>query len=113
VGAVVNTVTGDRQPLRDGFLIRRAAVERRLPCFTSLDTLRAALDGLSAPRAASVRTVDEYRGSESESELESESEKAAQSDGVWPGTPVPAGHIVGVGRDEVPADIARRARFNS
>ena len=44
VGAVVNTVTGDRRPLRDGFYIRRAATERRIPCFTSLDTLRAALE---------------------------------------------------------------------
>ena len=102
VGAVVNTVTGDRRPLRDGFLIRRAAVERRLPCFTSLDTLRAALDGLSAPGGESVRTVGEYRGVP----------QNAQSNGLWPGTPVPAGHIVGVGRDEVsPADVARRSRI--
>jgi len=59
---VVNTVTGDRRPLRDGFLIRRAATERRIPCFTSLDTLRAALDGsrthAGQPR---VKTVAEYR----------------------------------------------------
>jgi carbamoyl-phosphate synthase large subunit len=61
VSAVVNTVTGDRRPLVDGFLIRRTATERRVPCFTSLDTLRAALDG-SGPRSHSVRTVDEYRG---------------------------------------------------
>jgi len=61
VGAVVNTVTGDRRPLRDGFFIRRAAVERRIPCFTSLDTLGAALDGLTLAGSYSVRTVDEYR----------------------------------------------------
>jgi carbamoyl-phosphate synthase large subunit len=100
VGAVVNTVTGDRRPLRDGFYIRRAATERRIPCFTSLDTLRAALDGLSAPGGESVRTVGEYRGVP----------QSAQSNGLWPGTPVSAGHIVGVGRDEVPADVARRSR---
>jgi carbamoyl-phosphate synthase large subunit len=58
VSAVVNTVTGDRRPLRDGFLIRRTATERRVPCFTSLDTLRAAIDGSTAH---TVRTVDEYR----------------------------------------------------
>jgi carbamoyl-phosphate synthase large subunit len=103
VGAVVNTVTGDRRPLRDGFLIRRAAVERRMPCFTSLDTLRAALDGLGAPGSESVRTVGEYRGVT----------HTAQSNGLWPGAPVPAGHIVGVGSDEVPADIARRSRLYS
>ena len=61
VGALVNTVTGDRRPLRDGFLIRRTATERRIPCFTSLDTLRAALDGLASAGSRTVRTVDEYR----------------------------------------------------
>src|SRR5262249_23498958 len=45
--AVVNTVTGDRRPLRDGFFIRRTATERRIPVYTSLDTLRAALTGLA------------------------------------------------------------------
>jgi len=62
VKAVINTITGDRRPLRDGFFIRRASVERRIPCFTSLDTLRAALDGCG-PLAGEphVRTVDEYR----------------------------------------------------
>jgi carbamoyl-phosphate synthase large subunit len=32
--------------MRDGFYIRRAAVERRIPCFTSLDTARTALEAL-------------------------------------------------------------------
>jgi len=59
--AVVNTVSGDRRPLRDGFLIRRTATERRIPCFTSIDTLRAALDGSASERTQTVRTVDEYR----------------------------------------------------
>jgi carbamoyl-phosphate synthase large subunit len=61
VSAVVNTVTGDRRPLRDGFEIRRTATERRIPCFTSIDTLRAALDGTASARSQTVRTVDEYR----------------------------------------------------
>ena len=34
VDAVVNTVTGDRETLQDGFAIRRAATDRRIPCFT-------------------------------------------------------------------------------
>jgi carbamoyl-phosphate synthase large subunit len=59
--AVVNTVTGDRRPLRDGFLIRRTATERRIACFTSIDTLKAALDGSASARTQTVRTVDEYR----------------------------------------------------
>ena len=46
VDAVVNTVTGDREILQDGFAIRRAAVDRRIPCFTSLDTARAAVESL-------------------------------------------------------------------
>ena len=50
VDAVVNTISGGRDPLRDGFYIRRAAVERRIPCFTSLDTARAALEILPESR---------------------------------------------------------------
>ncbi|MBM4463633.1 MAG: carbamoyl-phosphate synthase large subunit [Chloroflexi bacterium] len=46
VNGVVNTITGGRAPLRDGFFIRRAAVEKRIPCFTSLDTARAATEAL-------------------------------------------------------------------
>jgi carbamoyl-phosphate synthase large subunit len=61
VGALVNTVTGDRRPLRDGFVIRRTATERRIPCFTSLDTLRAALEASASAGSHVVRTVDEYR----------------------------------------------------
>jgi carbamoyl-phosphate synthase large subunit len=61
VNAVVNTVTGERAPLQDGFQIRRAAVERRIPCFTSLDTARAAAESLlSGPGAYSVRSLAEY-----------------------------------------------------
>jgi len=46
VNGVVNTVTGDRVPLRDGFEIRRAAAEKRIPCFTSLDTARVVAEAL-------------------------------------------------------------------
>jgi carbamoyl-phosphate synthase large subunit len=50
VNALVNTATGIRTATQDGyadgFYIRRAATERGLPCFTSLDTLRAAVDSL-------------------------------------------------------------------
>jgi carbamoyl-phosphate synthase large subunit len=46
VDAVVNTVTGERSTMQDGFEIRRAAVERRIPCFTSLDTARASVESL-------------------------------------------------------------------
>ena len=46
VNAVINTVTGDGDVLQDGFQIRRAAVEHRVPCFTSVDTARAASESL-------------------------------------------------------------------
>jgi carbamoyl-phosphate synthase large subunit len=46
LNGVVNTVTGERGPLSDGFEIRRAAVEKRIPCFTSLDTIRAVADAM-------------------------------------------------------------------
>jgi len=40
---VINTPTRGRQPERDGFKIRRKAVEMSIPCFTSLDTVKAVL----------------------------------------------------------------------
>ncbi len=49
VDAVVNTVTGDRKSLQDGFNIRRVATEKRIPCFTSIDTARAAAESLNGP----------------------------------------------------------------
>jgi carbamoyl-phosphate synthase large subunit len=62
VDAVVNTITRDRETQQDGFKIRRAAVERRIPCFTSLDTARAAVESLaSGPGAYNVRPLPAYR----------------------------------------------------
>jgi carbamoyl-phosphate synthase large subunit len=40
---VINTPTKGRQPQRDGFKIRRKAVEMSIPCLTSLDTARAVI----------------------------------------------------------------------
>ena len=61
VGAVINTLSGDTSVLRDGFYIRRAAVERRIPCFTSLDTARAAVESLLMARGNySVQQIDDY-----------------------------------------------------
>jgi carbamoyl-phosphate synthase large subunit len=62
VDAVVNTVTGDREVLQDGFQIRRAAVDRRIPCFTSLDTARAAVESLvTGADSYSVKPLGSYR----------------------------------------------------
>ena len=61
--AVVNTVTGDREVLQDGFAIRRAATEARIPCFTSLDTARAAVESMSGTgKGYSVKPLPAYRG---------------------------------------------------
>jgi len=47
---------------KDGFEIRRAAVERRIPCLTSLDTAAALLEAAaSAPGEMEVRTIEEWR----------------------------------------------------
>ncbi len=70
VRGVVNIPTGDRDAEQDGFYIRRAAVERRIPCFTSIDTARCAVEAAQAdaPRHAegdvssgfNVLTLSEY-----------------------------------------------------
>ena len=46
VNSVMNTVEEVAVSMRDGFEIRRSAVERRIPCYTSMDTARAAVDAL-------------------------------------------------------------------
>ena len=61
VAGVVNTITGGRVPLQDGFHIRRAAAERRIPCFTSLDTARVALQAImNGTQLFSVHRLREY-----------------------------------------------------
>ncbi len=61
VVGVINTPTGGRVPLQDGFQIRRAATEMRIPCFTSLDTARIALKALSSGvRNFNVKPLPEY-----------------------------------------------------
>jgi carbamoyl-phosphate synthase large subunit len=50
---------------KDGFEIRRAAVERRIPCLTSLDTAAALVESqandTAGPEAFEVRTIVEWR----------------------------------------------------
>ena len=72
VQLVINTMSniyedrGDGGPVfKDGFEIRRAAVEHRIPCLTSLDTATALLESaISAPDKIEVRTIDEWRKTE-------------------------------------------------
>jgi carbamoyl-phosphate synthase large subunit len=64
VGAVVNTVTGDRTTMQDGFDIRRSAVMQRIPCFTSIDTARCAVDAegarVQAGQSYNIKSLTEY-----------------------------------------------------
>ncbi len=60
--AVVNTPTLGKTVDRDGFLIRRAAVEARVPCLTSLDTALAVVAALRASAVSyDVAPLAEYR----------------------------------------------------
>jgi carbamoyl-phosphate synthase large subunit len=69
VNLVINTMTGVAVEVRhglpvikDGFEIRRAAVERRIPCLTSLDTAAALVESaVVAGTALEVRTIGEWR----------------------------------------------------
>ncbi|HOV78483.1 MAG TPA: carbamoyl-phosphate synthase large subunit [Bacillota bacterium] len=47
INLVINTLTKGKAPERDGFQIRRTAVEYGIPCLTSLDTIRVLLDVLA------------------------------------------------------------------
>ena len=61
VNAVINTITGNRSALQDGFHIRRAAVEKRIPCFTSIDTATAAAENLNIQNPNyNVKSMLEY-----------------------------------------------------
>jgi len=65
VNGVVNTITGGRIPLRDGFEIRRSATEKRIPCFTSLDTARAVAETLlNGGQLYSAQPLHSYRTKE-------------------------------------------------
>jgi len=66
VDGVINTITGGRIPLKDGFTIRRVAVERNIHCFTSLDTARVAIEALTnCSPIFNVQPVREYLKSKS------------------------------------------------
>jgi carbamoyl-phosphate synthase large subunit len=74
IDLVINTISNETSPgrpgadgvplaIRDGFEIRRAAVERRIPCLTSLDTAAALVESLNLQAldgAFEVATVQEY-----------------------------------------------------
>lgn len=48
---------------QDGFASRRAVTEARIPCFTSLDTARAAVESmLGSGSEYSIKPLPAYRG---------------------------------------------------
>lgn len=46
INFIINTPTKGKESNRDGFKIRRMAVECKIPCFTSLDTVNALYDAI-------------------------------------------------------------------
>jgi len=44
INLVINTPTKGREPHRDGFKIRRTAIEHKVPCLTSVDTAKALVE---------------------------------------------------------------------
>ncbi|MBI4216083.1 MAG: carbamoyl-phosphate synthase large subunit [Chloroflexi bacterium] len=62
VQGVINTLTEGGAPLRDGFAIRRAAAEKRIPCITSLDTAWVIVHSLASrdPAAYSILPLPAY-----------------------------------------------------
>jgi carbamoyl-phosphate synthase large subunit len=51
IDMIINTPTKGRKPERDGFKIRRKAVESSIPCLTSLDTANAIIECLKLGKA--------------------------------------------------------------
>ena len=61
VNGVINTITGGRVQLQDGLAIRRAAAEKGIPCFTSLDTIKVAIGALAdGSKVFNVQPLSEY-----------------------------------------------------
>lgn len=58
---LINTPSPDRKVEQQGLLIRRASVERGIPCLTSLDTARALLQAMEAEEDLDCIAVTEYQ----------------------------------------------------
>ncbi len=62
VDGVINTPGPADKEILDGLEIRRAAVERGIPCITSIDTARALVSAMgNASEVYSVLPIDQYR----------------------------------------------------
>ena len=58
-GSEAHGTAGIESPM--GFEMRRAAVEQRIPCFTSIDTARVAAQALASRCSYQIRPLVEYR----------------------------------------------------
>ncbi len=58
IDIVVDTPTQGRDKSRDGFLIRRYAIETGVNCFTSLDTVNALLTSLESAKIENLELID-------------------------------------------------------
>jgi carbamoyl-phosphate synthase large subunit len=56
---IINTLTKGKQPERDGFRIRREAVENGIPCLTSLDTADAILKVIESMNFSAIAMNEE------------------------------------------------------
>ena len=64
VDMVVNTITYGKRPEREGFRLRRMAVELGIPCVTSLDTMREVVRVLRERKnndLPSVKAIQDYQ----------------------------------------------------
>jgi carbamoyl-phosphate synthase large subunit len=59
---VVNTPTQAKKANSDGFKIRRLAIENRIPCFTSIDTVRALWHAINQGKKNSDLVPVDIRG---------------------------------------------------
>jgi carbamoyl-phosphate synthase large subunit len=88
VNGVINTLeatTARRDQLRDGFEIRRAATERRIPCYTSLDTVRVVAQCLEAGATPNeVLPVQKYWSFDPVERLRRPDEHANGARAGWP-----------------------------
>ncbi|MGL5978604.1 MAG: carbamoyl-phosphate synthase large subunit [Erysipelotrichaceae bacterium] len=59
VSYIINTISAKAKSFSDGFVIRRAAVENGIPCFTSLDTA-GAMVSLIESQSFTLASIDEW-----------------------------------------------------
>jgi carbamoyl-phosphate synthase large subunit len=61
VDGVINTPGPAEKEVLDGFQIRRAAVEKGIPCITSVDTAEAVVRAMRSSGAYTIMPLPAYR----------------------------------------------------